>query len=192
MVKKATSKQVSTAVVLTSIKKQMKLPIKRLGKVRRINNNNDNVIVADNLKVLATLYREVEAKHKAITGPLKEGIKKIDELFDDTYETIDDWRTWGKEEMRKFINKQRTKVKEVEQSFAKGKMSGVTLMKRQESLSVDMGSATARKVWTAIPTDESLTPREYMVPDEAKIKEALKAGKKVKGWKWEQVEQIAI
>jgi len=48
--------------------------------------------------------------------------------------------------------------------------------KQQTMVRTEAGSATQRKVWKHEITDEAQVPREYLMIDEAKVRQAVKQG----------------
>jgi Flp pilus assembly protein CpaB len=95
--------------------------------------------------------------------------------------------------MLAYLTANKAKEQKLIADFEAGKIKKInTVISKQKTLEVTNGAAQVRKVWTAIPVNEKLTPREFLIPDTSAIKEALKSGKAVAGWKWEQVDSIAV
>ena len=65
-------------------------------------------------------------------------------------------------------------------------------MNKVAKLTTENNAASIRKVWKAVITNEKLIPREFLVPDTAKIVEHCKKGGTLPGVEWKQVDSIAI
>lgn len=185
--------QVSTQVILKAIEKKAAAPFKKLDSVSKITSQKDYDLVSDNIATLKVLGGEADEQMRTITDPQELALKNTKALFKPFADQVKNQITQGKALMLAFISDQKYKSIKLESDFSSGKIKkATTLMSKQVSLQVSSSSSSVRKVWTAVPIDESLTPREFMIPDETAIRAALKEGKKVKGWEWKQVENIAV
>lgn len=182
-------KHVKATVVLAALQKESKPLIAKLNRleVKTKDDYEKAVVVMKDLKMLAKIGT---AKMKEILDPLKTIERNVRELFEPFQRTVSDWEVHVKSEMAQFIARSQAAQKTLEANFDSGKIARPeTYLRKSEALDVDTG---IRNVWKAVPGDVAKTPREYLIPDEAKIKDALKAGKKVAGWSWEQVKQPTI
>jgi hypothetical protein len=179
-------------IVLKALEKDAKTPIKKLSGLS-ITDQTDFENAGLTLKLLKDLGAQAEAKEKSLTAPLTKVIADIKSLFRPFRETVALTEQSVKQKMLAFLADQKKKEAKLLADFESGKIKKVTtVIAKQKELEVINGAAQVRKVWTAIPVDETLTPREFLVPDRAAIKEALKSGQSVPGWKWEQIENIAV
>jgi RNAse (barnase) inhibitor barstar len=184
--------KVSAAIVLKAIEDEAKPLLKKLGKVV-ITDNKDFENASVITKQLKGLMKLADDKEKSLTDPLIQVVKDIRLLFKPFKDEVKLMEEGVKQNMLAFVAKQKQLEAKVESDLASGKIKKVsTAVAKQAALQVSSSSSQVRKVWQAVEVDASKTPREYLIPDEAAIKAALKDGKKVNGWKWEQVESIAI
>lgn len=189
--KKEFAKKVSEKVILESIEKRAAAPIRKLKAVGKVKKSNFHV-VADNLKQLKELKAEGTRQMNSIIEPMNTAVSKVRALFQPFFTKVASIEADYKSQMYKVIESAEEKKLSLDQAFSKNKISGITLEKKKLKESVDTGSATVRKMWTPVCLDEDKTPRKYLVPDEALIKEALMEGKSVPGWELRQVNNIAI
>lgn len=192
MAKKIESKKVSEMVILKSLEKRAALPMKKVKAIKKIKNNTQSVIKLDNMKILKELKGEGMRQMNDIVAPIESSVKKIKALFHPFFEKIKELEESTKADVYRFLESKEKSKLELDHAYAKGKVNGIAMMKKKDALTVDVGNASVAKVWTAVPVDESKTPRAYMVPDETAIREALKEGKKVAGWEWRQVNNVRI
>lgn len=182
----------NAAVVLASLEKEARPLIKALTAIEVVDQES-YAKASEKMKALKELGKSAEAKKKSLTDPLTKVITDIRDLFRPFELLIAGLEGRTKESMLLFVEKQNDKRKQIEQDLESGKIKKVsTAVRKLAELEVSAKGSQIRKVWQVVEVNAAETPIEYMVPDVAKIKEALKAGKKVKGWKWEQVETIAI
>lgn len=137
----------------------------------------------------------LEGREKEITAPIKKLLDDATALFKPGKTTLKEalatirlkMSTWYQdEEKRVAAEKAKILAREGE---GKGKFTPQTVLKKTEEIkapektskSTEGGSATVRKIPEYVVTDASLLPREFLVPDMAKIKEHLKLGKPVPG-----------
>lgn len=185
----STSSKVDAAVILQSL---IHDAAPHLKKVRNIvlKDKKDYDKAVDLMKLAKTYAKMGEEKEKSLTAPLLQVIGDIRLLFKPFKNEVEQVERELKIRMLQFNEANKVKILKLEEKFESGDIKKVsTIIKHTNELIID---SNIRKVWTAIPVNAMHTPREYLVPDETAIKAALKAGKVVKGWKWEQVEQIAI
>jgi hypothetical protein len=93
--------------------------------------------------------------------------------------------------MLEYVKAQQDALKELEEDFESGKIKRVSTF-ANKAAEFSAKKSGNRKVWKAVCIDESKTPRKYYKVDLSMIAEDLKEGKKVNGWVWQQVDQIAI
>lgn len=180
--------EAKTAVVLAALQKKAQPLFKKLPE--RITTKQQYEDAASNMKAIKNLVKEAEKEKKQLIDPLNVVIKRIREHFRPFEDKAAEAEAKLKQQMEGYLLKAEKEMKVIEEKLEKGEIKKVaTAVKKQNEI---QATSNIRKVWTAICVDPDKTPREYLVPDEAAIKEALKSGKKVPGWKWEQVKQIVI
>lgn len=184
----AEPKAVSAQVVLKSLEKQSAPLIRKLSDFK-IKDNDDYEKAFELTKDLKAFGKEVDRQLRTITDPLKQATDAARAIFRPLLDRVKEIDAAIKNEMLLYQSKLSKKKAALDEKFETSNMRSATYVKNSADLSLDTG---IRKVWQAIAVAPELTPREYLVPDESKIKDALKAGKKVKGWEWKQVDSIAI
>lgn len=185
-------KKVSETIIVKSLEKRAAVPLKKIQAVKKIKNNDHNVIVADNLKILKELRSEGMRQLHEIVDPINSSVSKIRALFQPFFTMVQETEAEYKEKMYVYIEGKEKKKLELEQSYSKGKIGGLKLEQEKQKNEVATGASNIRKVWTVVEVDADKTPRKFLIPDEAAIRKALQEGKKVAGWEWRQVNNIAI
>jgi len=187
------TKEISTAVVVKGLEKEAQPYFKKLRAVSSIKTKEDYAIVSKNASQLKEIGKIAKAKEDSIVNPIMKGIKEIKALFKPFKDQVYVAEANAKTMLLEYQNKLEEDRAKLTEDFKDGKIKKAsTVVDKMAELDVDDESSSVRKIWRAVCVDESKTPREYLVPDEAKIKEALKAGKKVPGWVWKQNKTIAI
>lgn len=186
--KKIAPQKISAEVVAKSLEKQALPIIRKLSefKLRTADDRDKAIELTKDLKGIA---KEAERQLGTIINPIKQSIDAARAIFKPFQDQVKNLDAEIKQRILDFDQKQSDKKVALEERYEKGKVSTASFLKKTSELEADNGM---RMVWQAIPVNVDATPREYLVPDETKIKQALKEGKKVKGWKWEQVKTIAI
>lgn len=179
-------------IVLTALEKEAAPLFKQLSKLSISDADTYNAKSAK-VDMLKQLGKQAEAKEKSLTDPLTQVIKDIRALFNPFRTIVADAEKNAKAEMLAFQDKMERQRIKVAADLESGKIAKLsTAAKKIAETEIISPTSSVRKVWTLEITDVGDIPREYLVPDEAKIKEAFKAGKKVTGCKWEQKNTIAI
>jgi len=137
---------------------------------------------SDLLNELKLVEKSIVERKKAITKPLMEGLASARNLFKPLEKGYADAKATIKEKMLEFsiaeeekINVQKSRV---EARVEKGTMRVDTAVNKLEdigdakkSFSGDSGATSIKKVTKCRIIDESLLPREYLIPDVKKITE---------------------
>jgi hypothetical protein len=182
--------KIDAAIVLKALEKDAAPLLKKL-KGFEIASQDDYAKAVQLTKELKGLAKVAKSKQDEFVVPLNELIKKAKALFKPFTDMVEATELNIKVEMQSYLTTQAEKQKQLEQDVQSGKIKKVsTYVRKVEELEVK--NSGVRKIWQAIEIDASKTPREYMVPDTTAIREALKAGKKVNGWEWKQVDSIAL
>ncbi len=180
------------AIVMAALEKESAPTIKKVSNLV-IESNEDFELAGQLMKLLKQKATQAREREESLTNPLKSVLADIRTLFKPFRDNIDILEFDTKRKMLAFSTQQSAQAKKLEADFASGKIKKVsTLLSKQNELEVSSAFSGVRKTWTAVCVDADKTPRAYMVPDEVAIKAALKAGKKVAGWEWKQIESIAI
>lgn len=188
----ATRDKVSTAVVVASLEKTAASAFRKVVNLT-IKTKEDFETMAETVKALKILAKEAKRQEEEITVPLKEVIKKTQQLFRPFQTKVEVAEINAKNAMQNFLEAQKKSALRLEQKFEQGDIKKLsTLVTKQNELRVDNGTAQVRKVWTLFIDSPSRVPYEFMMPDETKIRNACKEGYVPAGCRWEQVESIAI
>lgn len=179
-------------IVMKALEKESAPAIRKLSNLT-ITSQDDFVLAGKMLKELKTKAKQAKEREQSLTDPLKAVMNDIQALFKPFRTAIANLELDTKEKMLEFVKTSKDESEKLEQAFVDGKIKKVsTLLAKQNALEVNSDFSQTRKLWIPVCVDEKKTPREYLTPDMPKIREALRAGKNVAGWKWEQTETIAI
>lgn len=188
-------KNVSAKVVAKSLQKKAAPSVRKL-KVFKIKSANDYSKAFELTKQLKDLGKEADDQLATVTDPLKViktnadlAIKNSKAIFQPFFDEIAKIDEAIKIQMLNWRSKASSKKNKLEQKFEAGKLSAGALMKKTGELDQTEGVA---KVWTAVEINKNQTPDKYWIVDEDAVEADLKAGIKVKGWEWKQVETIRI
>lgn len=183
----------SMMVVADSIKKKAQPLIKKVEncaiKTREAYDESAKIIAQ-----LKEFSKEAERQERTLTEPAKAIIKSAQEIFKPFRTRVMELEGMVKIRMLEFQARQEKLSAKIGADFESGKIKklNTVVSKQNELLNTSSENAQLRKVWKLSIIDPRLIPREYLLPDEIKIREALKSGQKVAGCKWEQVNSIAI
>lgn len=192
MATKELTKKVSEEIVVKALEKQARPILSRLNDFvvnRGIKNPDDRAQAMDLTKRLKALNKEAERQRDEIIDPLLLSIKKIKDFFNPFHNQVKNTEALIKQAVLAYDETLVKKKVRLDEDFDKGKIGTRGYLNKSAALEVTDGT---RMIWTAIPLDITKTPREFLIPDEAKIKQALKEGKTVQGWEWKQIKTLAI
>lgn len=187
-IKVANIDKVSAAIVAKAIVKDSRPVINNLKRLE-ITDDNSYSRAIDKMRELKEWEKIAIAKEKSITGLLDKLYEEVQGLFSPFRDTVKALIAQKKEEMLLYAQSKKEAQKKLDRKLEQGKVSAKTYIAGTNQNNISSG---LRKIWTPVPKDVSKTPREYLVPDLVKIREALKEGKKVAGWSWEQVDNISL
>lgn len=158
-----------------------------------IKTNVDYEQAAVLVKGLKEIAKKAKTEEEKITKPLTESLNAAKAHFKPFHDQVKAIEIDTKAKMIAYLDAKEKEEQKLLDKFEAGEIKRVsTLTKKQGELRVESSTAVTRIVDTLVIEDEKAIPREYLIPDETKIKEALKAGKKVRGCKLEKVKQLAI
>jgi len=180
---------VDAAVVMKSLEKLAAPQIKQISSLT-IKSKDDYATAAELMRSVKNIAKQAKEKEESLTEPLKQVIKDIQSLFKPFRNQVAELEADTKAKMLAFVASTTKQIQAVNERFENGDIKKVsTVISKTNALEID---SNVRKTWKAVPVNPTQTPREYCIPDEVKIREALKAGKSVRGWEWRQVESISI
>ncbi len=153
---------------------------------------NAGVELGNKIKLVS---KAVTQRKEAITKPLNEALKSARDLFRPLENDLDSAETELKSKMLAFKEEERKALAETqakaEASVEKGTMKPETALRKVQDAKANVtdktvetstgAKATEKFVTEYVIVDETAIPREFLVPDMAKIKEAMKSGVAVAG-----------
>lgn len=187
--KVAKTKSISNQVVLAALKKKAGPTISKLKKITKISSQKEFNEAAEQMKFVKKIGKEATAEKKSMLLGIKQTEAKIRAFFAPFEKDIVDLENDIKEHMSKFLEAQKKVVKQINQSFSSGKIAKISTYNNKIAATKVKG---VRELKDLVIKDINKIPRDYMVPDEGKIKEALLAGEKVPGCELGTKQSIAI
>jgi len=185
--------QTNTAVVLSSLEKQSTPLLKKLTSIEKIIDQQTYEQASILVKKLKEFGKLAETEKRKMLDPVKETEKRIREHFKPFEKKLSEIETTIKLLMSNYLVNNLKALKKVDEQFEKGKIKSIgAYTDKVAALQVNSIAATIRKVKKLQINDANKIPRDYMVPDENKIFEALKNGITVPGCSIVIVDSIAI
>lgn len=160
-----------------------------------IKNDEDLALVSDRIKQVKQLEKRVKEEQEKFTQPAKEIISQAKVKYGPFIERCKSWESLLKKKAAEYMSSQQKARQEEEEKLAKrvekGTMKEETALRKLESLpesksSFDTGKSSVRMrmIKSIEVVDETLLPREYLMPNMAKLKAAaLQEGKTIPGIK---------
>ncbi len=157
-----------------------------------INTDADMEAAADVLSRIKKVGKLIKERKEQITRPLMESLNSARDLFKPLEQNHEDAERVIKNKMlayqREVAEKNRIEQEKLAARVEKGTMKQETAIAKVENQQEvkkqaegKVGKVTTRKVTKYRVVDESKLPREFLMPNMAKINEALKAGQEVSG-----------
>jgi glycerate kinase len=171
------------------LEKKASSSINKLKRITSITTEEEYNQARDQTKILKDVLSEATKQKKEMTDGIQKTLKAIQAHFKPFENKVAVIESEIKTLMAKFLDKKEEKKIQLEEKFSKGKMKVSTFADKSSALS---SSAGVRKVEKLFINDVSKIPREYLVPDEDKIKQALKEGTKIAGCELKRVNSISI
>lgn len=178
--------------------------------------NNDSLNTAvDYLSHIANTKKNVEDTRKTMVKPINDGLKAINEWFkrfsvplEQADKTLrgkilvyrqeqDRLRREEEERLRKLQEKEQKRLER--QAAKKGAppppppVAALSVHTQDKTVRSGMGTVSAKRVWKVEVVDESMLPREYMIPNYKAINAAVKAGvRQISGCRIWQEEELSV
>lgn len=157
----------------------------------------------DMLKQIKVVGKLITEKKELITKPLNQALKEARDMFRPYEETCEETEKIVKQKMVAYQNEQEKKRREelakIEAKVEKGTMKMETAIKKienvqevQTSVQGSTGAISTRILKKVRIADESLLPREYLIPDLKKIEAVAKAGVEIPGVEVYEEKSIAV
>lgn len=156
--------------------------------------------LANRLNILAKATKE---KKESITKPMLEALDNVRELFRPREGQIKSIIDSLKNKVLEFKQTERAKAEKEKEKIDKkledGKISQKVALKRQQEVqevekttSTESGKMTMKKRKVVKIINPELLPKEYLIPDEAKIKKVALAGVEIPGVEVQEVEEMSF
>jgi hypothetical protein len=185
--------QTNTAIVLSSLEKQSTPLFKKLISIEKIADQQTYEQASILVKKLKEFGKLAETEKRKMLDPVRETEKRIREHFKPFEVRLNEIETTIKLLMSNYLINNRKALEKVDEQFEKGKIKSIgAYTDKVAALQVNSIAATIRKVKKLQINDANKIPREYLIPDENKIFEALKNGESIPGCSIVTVDQIAI
>lgn len=182
----------NAAIVLKSIEADAAPLFKQLKKLTVTDGTSYN-LVSDKIDALKQLGKQAEEKEGTFTVPLTKLIKDVKSLFAPFRAMVAEAEKTAKLELAAYQDKMELEREKIKSDLEAGKIAKVsTAAKKIAATEISASTSSVKKVWTLEIEDVGDIPREFLIPDESKIREAFKSGRKVSGCKWYQKTTIAI
>lgn len=188
-------KVISTQVLVASLEKKANPAIKKLKKIVTVDSVEEFQEAGIQLKVIKAVRKEAADEMSSMLSGIKLTEKKIREHFKPFFDKVDSLEADYKLLMSVFLEQSKKKQAKLNEDFETNKVKKIsTYNNKLASMTVThvKGGASIRKVQKLFIVDEKKIPREYLVPNEKKIREALEAGENVPGCELKYVEGISI
>lgn len=162
-------------------------------KISKIEDLKEATDILSKIKTIAKMIRE---KKETITKPLNEALKNARELFRPIENDCEKAEQIIKERMIDYQTKEELKIKAKEEkivekvdsgeiSFEQGSKKLEKIGEIPTEMKGNIGSIATRIIKEIVIIDENKIPREYLIPDMAKIRKDALAGKEIPGIKVE-------
>jgi hypothetical protein len=186
--------QVNVAIVIKSVQKQAAPLMKKLSTFNKITTKADFEKAGGLMKEVKNLASMATVEEKKITDPLQQAIKAAKAHFKPFQDSVNALQVRIKNEMTAYVAAQDKIAEKATVALETGKIKVQTYFKKVDEANDKKQSefSQVRKIKVLKCINEKLTPREYLVPDEAKIKAAIINGEEVKGWEVVLENSIAI
>jgi hypothetical protein len=137
-----------------------------------INSAEDYDAISEILKDIKTQFKQIEKERKAVTDPLNAVIKKVNGWFKPTKDDFTKIEKAIKRKMADYQLSQKQKQTEaLEQAVEQG---DARFLQKASSLQMPkVQGISNRVVWKFEIEDESLLPREFLMPDERAIAQVV-------------------
>jgi hypothetical protein len=181
---------------IQQVKKELSLVEKNIQKfqVKKIQNENELEKISRFLLDIRNYKLKIQEKKNSILKPLNEAVKNIRSLFAPVEKNLEDAEFSIKKEIEKYHLEKEAKAEKEKQKIAEkveiGKISFEKAIEKIEkieeatkNIQSENGMINFRTVKRIAIENPELLPREYLIPDEVKIRRDVLAGKEIPGVK---------
>jgi hypothetical protein len=141
-----------------------------------VTTDEEQEFAAKGLRIVKEWHAELEEKRTAITKPMNQALRGVNDLFRPMKTALEEAERVVKRKIAGYLEQKRADNDRAVTEAA----AAATAEQAEYALSlvkiVEMPSGTSiRYQWVAVIEDESLLPREYLTPSMAKIVDAVRA-----------------
>lgn len=168
----------------------------------KIANIEDEARAIELLKKIKEVGQLITTKKEAITKPINEALKNARSFFSPFENQYDEAERIIKNKLIAFraeqTKKQEIATAKIEKKVEEGKMDfkianeKLTAIQLPKTIEAQQASVQYRTIREVVIEDESKLPREYLIPNMARIKEDALAGREIAGVKIVEKQTIAI
>jgi len=144
------------------------------------------------ITTIKALVKSADHEFEVIDGPLKEARSKWAAKWKTFYHNAKVYEADLREKMGDLLTIMDTQAKALEMAINDGSKKGPKAYAKLGELKNVAAHTNTRTVKEAVVTNLAKIPREFMVPDMARIKAALDAGQKVPGAELKERKQIVV
>jgi hypothetical protein len=196
---KAVTKQVQATAVALSVNQVVEGLRKKASPLLRkasmdVVEKSDYDKLGEVVSQLKEYRKEADVQEKSLTEPANQIIKNAKAIFKPFKDGVDEAERLAKQKMLAFLEAQEAAAKRIQEKFERGDIKKISTVvaKTNELLDTQSESVSVRKIQVLKIVDVNKIPREFLVPNEALIKQALKEGRKVAGCELEYQKSLAI
>jgi hypothetical protein len=179
---------------IQQVKKELSLVEKNINKfqVKKIQNDNELEKASRFLLDIRSYKIKIQEKKNSILKPLNEAVKNIRNLFAPVEKNLENAEFLIKKEIEKYQLEKEAKAEKEKQKIAEkvesGKISFEKAIEKIEkieevpkNIQSENGRIDFRMVKRVVIENPELLPREYLIPDEVKIRRDALSGKEIPG-----------
>lgn len=142
--------------------------------------SQDQYAYADKvLSLIATKEKEVEAKRKAVTGPINQALKEVNSWFKPVGIRLTQAKNGLKHKMLAYRAEVDRKTKEAAKVAAEAAQAGRFDIVQQQAAAMTVApsavNTTVRKTWNFRVDNLAALPVEYHLPNEREIRRAMRS-----------------
>lgn len=151
-----------------------------------VNSPEDYAEAGDLVKIVKGRLKQIEEKRLGITRPLDEAKDEVMTMFKQLSQPLEKFVAETNAAMMGWYKKEQVRIAEQQakieaEAMAKAKAEHkaevvVPILEAPKTTRTGLATITMRDNWTFTIDDELKIPREYLIPDEKKIRAAVKAG----------------
>lgn len=137
--------------------------------------------------------KELEKKRKELVKPMNDSVREINKFFRSLKVPFDQANEIMRQKLTEYRKEEEKKRKELEKELQTEMGIPIAVPKQHTTQRGQEGQAIVKKYWTYEVEDLSKVPREYLLLDDKKVKDAIKQGiRNIKGIRIYEEERLTI